>query len=304
MSRRKRIVAVIELILAGSLWGFGFVATFWALEAVNTAELTFLRTAIGSLIGLPFVFAARKQISLTKKFRLSFLPSLFLIGTLVFQTWGLYYTTPTKCGFITTLYVVFIPLLESFVMKQRIGWGIWGCVVGAFIGTCLIVDVGFSAVNFGDVLTLISAFCATAQIYWMGTVSPRITHAFVFNIFQCYWMLLMVLPFVRWSELMTKMHGVADWPGHSVIGVLMLAVGSTVIAFYLQVRAQRHLSRTVSSLLFLLESPFAMIFSMIFLSQTLNLSESVGALMIFASAFFATYFEGRRARPSLPQTSM
>lgn len=295
MSRGKRIVAVFELILAGSLWGFGFVATFWALEAVNTAELTFLRVAIGSLIGLPFVYAARKNISLTKKFRLSFLPSVFLMGTLIFQTWGLFYTTPTKCGFITTLYVVFVPLLESILHRTKISLGIWACVIGALIGTCLIVNIGFSDINFGDVLTLISAFFATAQIYYMGTVSPQITHAFVFNIFQCYWMLLMVVPFVRWSELMTKMHGVADWPGHSVIGVLSLAVGSTVIAFFLQVRAQRQLSRTVSSLLFLLESPFAMIFSMIFLSQTLSVSESVGALLIFVSAFFATYFEGQKS---------
>src|ERR1700704_6274220 len=107
MSKANRLSSVLELILAGALWGFGFIATKWALEALNVAELAFLRFAIAGLVGLPVVLALKNKYSAAKKFRLSFMPAVFLMLTLVLQTAGLLYTTPTKCGFITTLYVVF-----------------------------------------------------------------------------------------------------------------------------------------------------------------------------------------------------
>jgi drug/metabolite transporter (DMT)-like permease len=69
-----------------------------------------------------------------------------------------------------------------------------------------------------------------------------------------------------------------------------------LIAFYLQVRAQKQLSATVSSLMFLLESPFAMIFALILLGQGLTATESAGAFLIFMSAVFATFLETRPAK--------
>ncbi|MGZ3722358.1 MAG: DMT family transporter [Bdellovibrionales bacterium] len=296
MKRANSLGAILELLLAAALWGFGFVATKWALEVLDTVELMFLRFALATLIGLPIVFILRSRYSIHKKFRLSFMPAVFLVGTLLFQTWGLVYTTPTKCGFITTLYVVFVPLLEAVLTRKRIKMGIWACVAGALIGTGLIVDIGFSDINIGDVLTLISALLATGQIYWMGGVSPNINQAFVFNIYQIFWSIIMVAPFVPYAKLTSKLHAVSAWPWHAGFGIVSLAFGSTVIAFYLQVRAQKDLSPTVSSLMFLLESPFAMIFSLMLLGQTLTLLESLGALMIFVSAYFATWIEAQSQR--------
>jgi drug/metabolite transporter (DMT)-like permease len=75
------------------------------------------------------------------------LPALLLAGTLILQTWGLHYTTATKSGFITTLYVVFVPLLEALHLRRRISTGLWLCVLGAFVGTLLIVNVGLNEVE-------------------------------------------------------------------------------------------------------------------------------------------------------------
>jgi len=296
MKKGNRLGAILELLLAAALWGFGFVATKWALEILNTFELMFMRFALASLVGLPIVLALRTRYSVLKKFRMSFMPALLLVGTLVFQTWGLIYTSPTKCGFITTLYVVFVPLLEAILTRKKIRMGIWACVAGALIGTGLIVDIGFSDINIGDVLTFISALLATGQIYWMGGVSPSINQAFVFNIYQIFWSIFIVMPFVPWTGLAAKLHNVAAWPSNALFGLVSLAFGSTLIAFYLQVRAQKDLSPTVSSLMFLLESPFAMIFSLMLLGQSLNVLESIGALMIFVSAFFAVWIEAQSQR--------
>lgn len=296
MAKKRQGSAILELLLAAALWGFGFVATVWCLKVFSVLELTFLRFLLASLIGLPFVLVSLKNHSLRRKFRMSFVPALWLMGTLILQTWGLVYTTPTKSAFITTLYVVFVPLLEAFLARRKIPLTIWGCVLIALIGTALIVDLGFSDLNIGDVMTFISALFATGQIYWMGSVSGKIAKPFVFNIYQCFWSVLFVLPLLYGSDLPHKLLLIGEWPSLAFVGLLSLAIGSTVIAFYLQVRAQQQLSRTVSSLMFLLESPFAMIFAMIFLGQSLHPLEALGALLISAAAFFATWLEARLQR--------
>jgi drug/metabolite transporter (DMT)-like permease len=73
--------------------------------------------------------------------------------------------------------------------------------------------------------------------------------------------------------------------------MLALGLGSTVIAFYLQIRGQARLSPTVGSILCLLESPFAMIFAILLLSQMPTGLEYIGAAFIFIAAAGASLKE-------------
>lgn len=290
MRRYEHIQAIAELIIAAAFWGFGFIAVVWTLKGLNFAELTWLRFALAGLVGLPFLWKAPVG-ELKEIFRLSFWPAVLLMGTLIFQSWGLNYTTATKSGFITTLYVVFVPLLESFIMKHRLPWTLWACVVLALVGTILFVDVSLSQVNIGDVLTLICAFFASGQIYILSEVSPKVSRPFVFNVTQSLWGALLLVPLVINSSYWSEPQKVLSWPPEVYWGIASLAFGSTVLAFYLQVRAQSKLSPTISSLLFLLESPFAMIFSITLLGETLNWREAGGAAMIFMSAVGASMID-------------
>ncbi len=293
MLKLRQWVAVLELLVAAALWGFGFVATTWTLQVLSPLELTFLRFALCVVVGLPILLRSRIRQQWTQLLRLSFGPGLLLIGTVGFLTWGLEYTSPTKSSFITTLYVVFVPLLESAILRKRLPFKIWLCVAGALLGTGMIVDIGFSDINVGDVLTLICALIATVQIYWLGDISPNIKQPFAFNIYQCFWAVVMCAPMVNFSSLWPKITTVGVWNEKALLGLISLAFGSTLIAFYLQVRAQAKLSRTVSSLMFLLESPFALMFSLLLLQEVLSGWEALGALLIFISAFAATWLESK-----------
>jgi drug/metabolite transporter (DMT)-like permease len=290
LSTFEKARAILELVVAASFWGFGFIATVWALEALDAFQLTFLRFAIAGGAGALFLLVARHKGAWRDNLRWTFWPAFFLAGTLIFQTWGMHYTTVAKSGFITTLYVIFVPILESAISGKRLGLGLWACVFAALVGTALIVGVGISELNLGDFLTLICAVLAALQIYIVGKVSPNVRQPFVFNIVQSCWAAVMCAPVIFLSPLHHKLMNVAHWP----VGVLALAFGSTILAFYLQVRAQAKLSTTVSTLLFLLESPFALIFAMLILNQTLGFKESIGAVMIFLSAIGASLLEGRR----------
>ena len=299
-----KILATSELFVAAALWGFGFVAAVWAMERLSPFELTFMRFALASVLVVPFLIPRSTRAAFLANVRLAFWPGVFFAGTLIVQTWGLKYTTATKSGFITTLYVVFVPLLESFLRRQRLPRAIWACVAFSFLGTAMIVNVGFGSLNVGDLLTLGCALFATGQIYIMGLVSPRVRHPFLFNSAQAAWAGLLCLPFGLDAGLWRQMADFGAWSGRAQIGLLALAFGSTVIAFGLQVRAQKRLTPTVSSLLFLLESPFAMVFSIALLGEVLGPLEASGALIIFVSAVAASLLEARLRRgPERAQVS-
>lgn len=292
----NRITATAELFTAAALWGFGFIATVWAMRELNAFELTFMRFALASLLLIPILCFPSWRRGLFENLRKSFWPGLFFAATLIVQTWGLQYTTATKSGFITTLYVVLVPILESFLTKRRLPVALWGCVGLSLIGTGLIVNVGLGDINKGDLLTLVCAFLATGQIYIIGQVSPGVRRPFLFNSAQCLWAMLLCTPFVLNSGTWVKMGNFANWESLPQAGLLILAFGSTVIAFGLQVRAQAKLSPTVSSLLFLLESPFAMLFAFFLLSEKLGPWETGGAVLIFLSAMAASLLEARRKK--------
>lgn len=291
-----KVRAILELVLAAAFWGFGFIATIWAFEVLSAFQLSFVRFLIAGGVGLLY-FIIRPQPGIWREnLRPSVWPALFLLGTLVFQAWGLHYTTVAKSGFITTLYVVFVPILDSVLSRRNFGWSLWSCVLVAFIGTAMIVGGGISGFNFGDFLTLIAALFATLQIHVLGLISPRIRRPFVFNIVQSCWCAVAMAPVLVLEPFHDKLLNFFQWPALTIAGVLILSFGSTVFAFYLQVRAQARISTTVSSLLFLLESPFALLFAMLILGEKLGLMESIGAALIFLSAALASGIEGRRKK--------
>jgi drug/metabolite transporter (DMT)-like permease len=297
----KRTVAIAELFTAASFWGFGFIATVWALRVLDPSAVTFLRFLLASVLLVPVALTKEGRARITSYIRLAFWPGVIFAATLIVQTWGLQYTTATKSGFITTLYVIMVPFLESWYVGRRLPAGIWTCVALAFLGTALIVNVGFGEVNIGDILTLICAFFATGQIFIIGLVSPRVQHPFTFNLVQSAWSCLLLSPFAAFNPA-TWRH-VADfpnWPLSAQGGLLSLAFGSTVVAFALQVRAQKWLSPTVSSLLFLLESPIAMLLSIWLLGEHLGWLEASGCALIFAAAVAASLLEAKRSSNPLP----
>ncbi|MGE0633984.1 MAG: DMT family transporter [Pseudobdellovibrionaceae bacterium] len=288
---QRQILAVIELIFAGVLWGFGFIASVWCLQSFSPLSLTTTRFAIASAVGLLILLIPRVREGIgNRDFWTAAIPGFMLSATLILQTWGLKYTTATKSGFITTLYVMLVPVFEMFFMKRKLHFMHAPLVFLALVGTAMIVDLKWDGFNLGDLLTLICAFTAALHIFYLGIVSPKIKNSFAFNTFQSIWASLLALGCIPFFE---GPHFKGMIP-QAWIGLTSLAFGSTLIGFYLQVKAQRILSPSLSSLLFLLESPFAMIFAILILHEALVGFQFVGAVIIFASAICATVLESQK----------
>lgn len=286
--------AVIELTLAGFIWGASFTVMRWALDDFAASTLIFWRFILAFIVGeLILYFFDRKTFKNSHSdIRLSMKAGLFLGASLFFQTYGLNFTTATNSGFITSLYVVLIPLFASVLFQHKIKKRHVFLSLLAFTGMGFLLHLKNLNINYGDLLTLLAAVTAAFQIIFIGQTAPKAKSPFRYNTYQIFWSWIIILPFLG-LEISTK--SVSLWPEvvhfKSLASVVGLALIVSLFAFYLQVRAQRILSTTTSSMLCLLEGPFAYIFASYFLSERLNLVQAFGAFLILLSCALSVYFD-------------
>ncbi|MBK9321737.1 MAG: DMT family transporter [Bdellovibrionaceae bacterium] len=280
--------AVIELVFAGAFWGFGFVAAQWALSTWNPPGVLFWRfflaLAIGEFLALLFKTGDKTSKNLQIDFKLA-APAGILLGTfLLCQTIGLQYTSASKSGFITTLYVIFIPAINFVLFKRKTSSLVLAMALLASFGTFLLMGLRLSnllaEVNKGDLWTLACSVLAAFHIVYIGRITQKLKNPFRVNNFQSLWAAITVLPAaffnlpLQHSPITTK----------ALFGVLILAVAGSVLAFFIQVRAQKVLSDTTASVLFLLESPYAFFFAYMLIGDRLNLIQALGAILIVVAA--------------------
>jgi drug/metabolite transporter (DMT)-like permease len=147
MSPRR---AFTELFFASALWGFGFIATVWALQSYSPLWITALRFSLAFAIGLiPIVLTGARREFNRANFKLAFQPGILIALTLIAQTWGLQYTTATKSAFLTVLYVLIVPAIESVFRKAKLPRFHFFFVTIAILGVALICGL-FSNANASD----------------------------------------------------------------------------------------------------------------------------------------------------------
>jgi len=120
------------LLLTALIWGFAFVAQRAGMEHTGPFTFNAVRFALGSLSLIPllYIFKSRKakkpHDAVSNKFTLiaGLIAGTVLFVAATFQQIGIIYTTAGKAGFITGLYVIFVPLAGIFI-GQKTTLNIW-----------------------------------------------------------------------------------------------------------------------------------------------------------------------------------
>jgi drug/metabolite transporter (DMT)-like permease len=281
--------------MAAAIWGQGFVATKWVLQDYGPLwgnALRYLVAGAASLISLLLLKSWRRP----KAYWLSGLwASILLMAGMLFQIYGLAYTTVSKSGFLTSFYAFFIPLIGVIFKKQRYPIGLWGLLLLALVGVALLCDLKFEGFNIGDGLTLLCALCFALHIDYLGKIAPQMTNPFEFNAIQCFLIALMSLAlallFLPIPDLAIfgQWHEWYRW-GSVVMGVWFLGIFSSFIAFAIQVYGQRKLPAAIAGMIFLLESPFAAVFGYWQLGEKLSTLNIVGCLLVLFAVALIPFF--------------
>jgi len=276
------------MLLAAAIWGFAFVAQREGMETMGPFLFNAARFFIGSAVLFPLVWylskknktPTNKETSTKKLLIAGTIAGLFLFLASSFQQVGIQYTTAGKAGFITGLYIFFVPLIGIF-FGQRTGSGTW---LGAFIAVIglylLSINDDFSIAR-GDLLQLICAVFFAAHILVVGYVAKRmdplklsLIQYVVSGVLSFF--IAIAIELITWQMIVD-----------TAIPLLYAGVMSIGVGYTLQVVAQQHAKSSHAAIILGLEGAFAVLGGWLILDENLSTRGLIGCGLMLSGMFLS-----------------
>lgn len=300
MSRRT-VRQILFPLLAALIWGTAFVFQSEAAELIGPFTFNAVRCAMGAaFLALVLLVrdilrkrnrcaigeeAPREQRNYKALWIGGLLCGIMLAGAANLQQLGLGDTAPGKAAFITSLYVVLVPIFGLFFHK-RVPPIVWVSVVLVVIGLYFLCITGKMQIEKSDFFVFLCALCFAFHIMVIDRVSDRVDGT---ELSCIQFLVAAALSFigmqltetVTWSALIACL-----WP------LFYVGVFSGGIAYTLQILAQKNSNPTVVSLLFCLESVFAVLADGLITGAWLTRREWIGSSIMLIAIMLAQLPEG------------
>ena len=288
MNKRSHI---IMLFLATVFWGTTFVAQRIGAEHVGAYTYLAGRSWIAVVFLTPVVHAFdrfhdrrgtdnRRPRSAADRKRLilaAVAAGAALCAASAAQQIGVAYTTASKAGFITALYVVLVPILSIFIGK-RPSAHIWACVALALAGMYLLcITGGDLRLQLGDAYELACALLFAVEILLVYHFSPlvdgvRLSRLMFLVVAVLSTALMFALESPSWESVRAAL------PAIAYAGIISSGIGYT-----LQILGQEGVNPTVASLVMSFESVFSALSGWLVLGERLSPRELTGAALMFVA---------------------
>ncbi len=292
MSRQLR--AGLLLTLTAIIWGAAFVAQSVGMDYVGPFTYQFSRNVIAGLVLLPIIKIFGKQQSGEpaegKKSGKALAVGGICCGAALFvassfQQIGIKYTTVGNAGFITSLYMIIVPVIGIFLGRKP-SKKIWLSVAMAVVGMFFLCMSGESGLSLGDLLVLCCALGFSVHILVIDRFSPMV-NGIKMSCIQFWVCAAMSAVFMLIFEKPDIKSIVSAWAPILYAGALSSGAGYT-----LQIIAQKDINPTVASLICSLESVFSVLFGWVLLGQALSGRKLFGCALVFAGVIL-TQLPGR-----------
>lgn len=263
--QNKQLKGTIYILIATIIWG----STFVAQSASTIGPFTYqgVRSAIGALflvaLSLILDFSAKKKGKCQEIMKWNdktliiggVVCGLVLFGAMNLQQFGIHLGTEAgKAGFITAMYILIVPVIGLF-MKKKVSPNVWVGIAIAVVGLfllCVNPEKSLSLQN-GDVCLILCAVVFAFHIVVVDYFAPKVDGVklsciqfIVAGTISCICMLVFEEPKV--SEIVDN-----------AIPVLYAGIGSSGIAYTLQIIGQKYSPPTLASLAMSFESVFAVL---------------------------------------------
>jgi drug/metabolite transporter (DMT)-like permease len=271
--------ANLVLLLAGAMWGMGFVAQSSAMEAIGPMLFIALRFLVATLSMLPVAIAeacrAERRLAAPDWWNFAFIGVLLFAGMAAQQV-GLETTTVTNSGFLTGLYVVMVPFISVLLFRQWPHPLVWPAALLALAGIWLLSGGTIGALKTGDWLTMICAFFWALQVIFIGrgaSAAGRPVTLAVTQFAVCAGLALAcAIPFEK-IDFGAILQAAPE--------ILYAGIFSGGIAFTLQAIGQRYTTAPQAAIFLSSESVFAALFGALFLGERIGIEGLVGCALIF-----------------------
>lgn len=290
VTRRVRLLAEIGLGLAGVIWGGNFVLVKFAMGEMPPLYYLGLRFLVGAVFLAPFSIGRLRKLN-RRGWLLACGVGTLLFAGFVLQTIGLRSISPGVSGFLTSLYVIMVPVILGLFTGRwpspMVGLGVI-VVAGGLAVLSLYGRLGF---GWGEVLTLLATIFWALHILGVSYGSARTSViAFVqLQLSTCAVLALISSFAIERPPL---------FPGWGATGaVLWTGIMGGVVAYVLMALGQRYTPPTLAGVLMSLEAVFALVVSIIVGYDSLMLRTVIGFVLVFAGTTMARL--GSQKAPTL-----
>ncbi|GAB4454351.1 MAG: DMT family transporter [Anaerolineales bacterium] len=270
-----RLKADLTLLFIAVIWGTAFVAQRLAGQLGSVYLFNGVRYLLAGLVVVPFVRWESAPSYPRAQFKWMFAAGFLLFVAAAFQQAGMQFTTAGNAGFITSLYVVLVPLVMFFGWREQPHWLSVVAVGMAGAGAYLLSTGGRFEVQKGDALELAGALFWALHVVVLGKFASRfepmsfsVGQLLVCGLLNLTLGLFVEPPVFSWT-----------WAGAAVY----TAVLSLGLCYTLQVWAQRHTPPSDAALILSLESVFAVLAGWLVLNERLTAVQMFGCLLIFVA---------------------
>ena len=291
------LVWKFALLVCALIWGGSFVIIKDAINYIPTAWLMTLRFTL-SVIVVGIIFRKRLKENLDIR-HLTFGALLGILNGFgfLFQNGALAYTTAGKTAFIASIYCAMIPFVNWLIAKKKphISSIIAACMCVAGIGLISLgTDFSFSF-GIGEQMALISAIIFAFVFILTAELSHKLD-IITLTIIQ---LGVSTLPCLGWALCFETMPNFSQIPSTAWMALAYIIFIATALTGVLQNRSQKSVSPIQASLIISLDTIFAAIFGVIFLSEVITPTIFLGFIVIFVAIFISELGE----KPAEPQTT-
>jgi len=277
----SRARANLLLLVAGALWGMGFVAQSTAMDKLGPLLFVGLRFLAATLAVLPFALRehrrAARPMGQANWLRFTAI-GVLLFGGMISQQTGLITTSVTNSGFLTGTYVVMVPFLTVLIYRQWPHPAVWPGAALTLAGIWLLSGGALSALTTGDWLTLLCALFWALQVLFIARFAADTGRPVTLAVVQFAICCALALAGALVLEPFDTAAIMAAMPE-----ILYAGIVSGGIAFTLQVIGQRYTTAPQAAIFLSTEAVFAALFGAIFLGDRLPPAGLLGCALIFAA---------------------
>lgn len=297
----KKYIPHLLLLLAAMIWGFGFAAQD-AIEGLGALTigasrnwmagffLILVTMAMDRVRGNDRRLISRRGIDLTKTEIIGgILCGVALTAASFFQQAGISAgTNGGKAAFITSLYVVLVPIY-ALALKKKAPFNVWIGVAIAAVGFYLLCVKSDLTISAEDILVILCALIFPLHILIIDHFSPRTDGV-----------RLSMIQFFTCALIQTVLALVLEWPldivgvGANLLPLIYLGIGSSGVAYTLQILGQNGVNPAAASIIMSLESVFGVIGTAIVLGTQLEVREYIGCAIVLVAVILSQLEFGNR----------
>jgi drug/metabolite transporter (DMT)-like permease len=261
------------------------------------------RFTLGGIVWMLLFPAARKEWTLAGMGRTVAVGTMLAIGLIV-QHVGLDFTSEAVSAFLTSLTILFVPLLMTFALRKPPRAVLWLGVAMATGGVVLMTYATPTGFGWGELLGL---GCALAFSIYSLAVNWAAQHETSWRLTGGTFITVGVLCFL--SCALTRGGPAHLNPAAMIpileqsrvwINVLLLAIFPTLGAFGILTHFQPRLDPTRAALIYLIEPIIALVYAMVAVHHVPGKSVAGGAALILVANVLVEILSARQARPDNP----